>query len=457
MPRTSMRRRGLALTACGTAALLVAACSPPGGDADSSDSEAQTSTISEPVTAEEIAELGDIELTVWAEAGEEETLDAFVPEFEERYPNVTVQTSVRSIDDLVTTVVNALNGDNPPDVAQGNQGFGTDGALVEAGLIRSLDDIATAYGWDEAFNDQLLGPMQWESDGSQFRSGDLYGISPVANNIGIFYNEEILADAGVEVPTTFAELEEALAAVAANGDLPIMLGNAEQWPALHVYGALLGTFAEADEVNEWISGTQGATFETEDNLAAAEQLVQWADEGYFGQAYNSVGVDDAAARFGGGDGAFMFAGDWYAPAVIESGGEEFGFMAPPVGPSGSVASIGSVSFPWHISSRTDVEPAAIAFVAEMNSPENAELLAEVNRIPVNADDVQAPGPMAADLVAVNDELMAADGQIDYPDWATPNLYSVFGSELQNLMDGRTGAEDFLAAIQTEWDDFHEAS
>lgn len=452
LPSTSLRRRSLIIGAGVATALLAAACSPPGGG---DRSETELAEITEPITAEQIAELGDIELTVWAEAGEEETLDLFVPEFEDRYPNVDVQVSVRAIDDLVTTVVNALNSEDPPDVAQGNQGFGTDALLVEAGLLRPLEDVAEAYGWDESFNDQLLGPLRWEDDGSQFRSGDLYGISPVANNIGVFYNEEILQDAGVEIPSSLEEFEAALEAVHDNGDLPIMLGNSEQWPALHVYGALLGAFADADEVNAWISGAEGATFETDDNLAAAERLARWAEQGYFGEAYNSVGIDDAAVRFGGGEAAFMVAGDWYAPAIIEGGGESFGFMAPPVGPSGSVASIGSVSFPWHISARTDVEAAAIAFVAEMNSPENAPLLASVNRIPVNAD-VEPPGPMAADLVAVNDELMAADGQIDYPDWATPNLYSIFGSELQNLMDGRSEPEDFLAAVQLEWEDFHEA-
>lgn len=452
MVRTWTKRSRLAVGACAAASLMIAACSPPGG---SERETADVDAITEPITEEDVADLGDIELTVWAEAGEEETLDAFVPEFEARYPNVTVSVSVRSIDDLVTTVVNALSGDDPPDVAQGNQGFGTDSALVEAGLVRPLEDVADVYGWNEVFSDQLLGPLRWEDDGSQFRSGDLYGISPVANNVGIFYNTDVLEAAGVDVPTTFEEFEDALAAVQANGDLPIMLGNAEQWPALHVYGALLGMFASADEVNAWVSGAEGSTFETDGNLQAAETLASWADEGYFGSAYNSVGVDDAASSFGSGDGAFMIAGDWYAPAVIEGGGDQFGFMAPPIGPSGAVASIGSVSFPWHISSQTEVEAAAIAFVAEMNSPDNAPLLADSNRIPVNADDVEVPGPLAADLTAVNDELMAADGQIDYPDWATPNLYSTFGSELQNLMTDRTSPEDFLTVIQEDWADFHQ--
>ncbi|WP_375000883.1 ABC transporter substrate-binding protein [Aeromicrobium sp. CTD01-1L150] len=453
MKRTPVNRRCVAVGVGAMALLLATACTPPGQDEQDA---SEVEPIIEPVTPEEIADLGDIELDVWAEAGEEETLNAFVPQFEERYPNVTVQVSVRSIDDLVTTVVNALSGEDPPDVAQGNQGFGTDGALVEAGLIRPLEDLAEVYGWNESFSDQLLGPMRWEGDGSQFRAGDLYGVSPVANNIGVFYNADVLDDAGVDVPTTFGELEDALAAVESNGDLPIVLGNAEQWPALHVYGALLGSFADADEVNEWVSGTDGATFETDDNLDAAQRLADWTEAGYFGQAYNSVGVDDAAARFGAGEGAFMIAGDWYAPAVIEGGGDQFGFIAPPEGPSGSLASIGSVSFPWHISSHTDAEPAAIAFVAEMNSVDNSLLLAEANRIPVQAgDDVESPGPMAADLTAVNEALMAADGQIDYLDWATPDLYSTFGSELQSLMAGRIDPSDFLAAIQADWDDFHE--
>src|SRR5690625_1231237 len=217
MKRNAIYKGAVKISAPLGVVLALGACAPPGGG-QVDDDRGVTSTITEPVSAEEIAELGDVEVAVWAEGGEEYSLYLFIPEFEERYRNVTVTTSIRSIDDLVTTVVNALNGDNAPDVAQGNQGFATDAALVEAGLIRPLDDVAEAYGWSSSFNQQLLGPLMWEPDGSEFRSGNLYGVSSVANNIGIFYNEEILDDAGVDVPETFEDMEDALEAVKDNGD-----------------------------------------------------------------------------------------------------------------------------------------------------------------------------------------------------------------------------------------------
>jgi raffinose/stachyose/melibiose transport system substrate-binding protein len=346
-----------------------------------------------------------------------------------------------------------MAGEDPPDVAQGNQGYAVDGALVEAGLIRPLDDVAEAYGWEETIGEQLLGPMRWDDSGTQFRQGTIYGGSPAANNVGVFYNEAILERAGVDVPTTFAELEKALAAVKKAGELPIMMGNAEKWPALHVFGAIQGAFADPDVVNDWVSGVEGATFETDANAAAAQTLADWEDQGYFGDAYNGIGIDDAATRFGQGEGAFFIAGDWYAPAVIEGGGDGFGFMAPPVGESGEHASTGSLSFPWHISSQTDVLPAAVAFLGEMHAPENAQLLVDVNRIPVTSEDVEVEGEMAQDLIEANQTLMADDGQMDYLDWSTPTMYDTLGTGLQRLLADRVDVEEFLATVQQDWEAF----
>lgn len=448
-----MTRRPITLAFAATSLVLAAACSPPGSSPSDDGGDQSAERISSPVTDEEVEELGDVTLDVWAEAGEEQTLDQFIPEFEKRHPNVDVKLTVKSIDDLITTVVNAMASDSPPDVAQGNQGYAVDGALVQADLIRPLDDVAEVYDWSETIGDHLLGPMRWDDEGKQFRQGTIYAGSPVANNVGVFYNRDVLDKAGVEVPTTFAELEEALGAVKQAGELPIVLGNAEKWPALHVFGAIQGAYAKPDEVNDWVSGVEGATFATDANRAAAETLAEWEDNGYFGRAYNGIGADDAAARFGQGEGAFHIAGDWYAPAVIEGGQGDFGFMAPPAGESGEYASTGSLSFPWHISSRTDVLPAAIAFVAEMHAPENSELLVDVNRIPVLGAEVEAQDDMSADLIDANKALMEDDGQMDYLDWSTPTMYDTLGTGLQRLMADRVDAAEFVDTVQQDWEDF----
>src|SRR5665647_2395303 len=119
---------------------VVAACGAPGGTAATTSADA-SEKISEPVTAAQIADLGDITLKVWADAGEEATLNRLVPLYEEAYPNVKVDVTFKGWDDLMGTVVNALNSDDPPDVTNGNQGYAIMGTMVAGGLLRPLDDI----------------------------------------------------------------------------------------------------------------------------------------------------------------------------------------------------------------------------------------------------------------------------------------------------------------------------
>ncbi len=45
--------------------------------------------------------------------------------------------------------------------------------------------------------------------------GELYGLQPVTNTIAIFYNEDILAKAGVKPPTTWEELKTSAKALTA--------------------------------------------------------------------------------------------------------------------------------------------------------------------------------------------------------------------------------------------------
>ena len=123
--------------------LLITGCSSPGSDSGSKANTADA--INSPVTVEEVAELGDITLDVWADAGEEKTMKILVPQYEAMYPNVKVNLTLKGFDDLMKTVVPALAGDPAPDVVQGNQGYGVDGALVKGGLIRKLTDVSKAY------------------------------------------------------------------------------------------------------------------------------------------------------------------------------------------------------------------------------------------------------------------------------------------------------------------------
>lgn len=435
-----------------TAALaaLATACGAPGSSA-TDDETADVATIDAPVSKADVEKLGDVTLQVWADAGEQATLDHYVPAFEKKYPNVDVQLTVKSFDDLTKTVVNAMNGDDPPDVAQGNQGYQVDGALVEAGLVRPLDDVAEVYGWEKDFGGYPLDQFRWNEQGTQWGTGKLYGNSPVTQYIGVFYNEKLLDRAGVQPPKSYADLVASLPKLKANGTTPIQFGNSDKQASMHLFGSVAGRCQEAADVNDWVAGKKGTTFVTDCNRQAAQTLREWVQKGYLSAGYDGVTMDDAAVKFAKGDAAYFVGGDWLAQQISEYG-KHFGFTVP-TNADGKRVTTGGSGMPWHISAKMDVTPAAIAFVAGLHEAEYAQHLVDQVRVPIVQADVQADDPLMSDDLAAAREVLDDGGQTAYLDWSTDTMYDEFGSRLQELLAGRISADEFLTAVQENWAEF----
>lgn len=428
------RVAGLAAGAAAIA-LLTSGCFAPGSATDS----ASTFTpIASQVTAADVKELGDITLRVLACSDDEKTLleEKFIPAFEAAYPNVDVVANYRSFDDLVATVVNVASGDNPPDLFQGTSGFATDGQLVKAGLVRPLDDVSDVYGWKEAEASSLV-PATWQPDGSEFGSGTLYGMSPAAEVQVVYYNRQKLADLGIADPQSIQDVAAALPDIAAAGEIPIMFGNADQWPGTHVFSTLAVANQNPADARAWIAGSPGTTFVSEANQDAAFTMAEWASKGYFGEGYDGITSTDAIQRFADGQGVFFIGGSWFS-AYLD--GEEFGAGALPEG------GVGSIAMTWHISSRTENEAAAIAWLAMMRSPEAAQWVLDTGRPPVLTEGVTASTPLGADILGALDATLTADAQIGYYDYVSPNI----GGFLQQAVAGRITPKQFTEAIQAEW-------
>lgn len=430
------------------AALVMSGCSAPGGGVTSP--AVVTDEISAPVTAEQVAELGDITLSVWADQGEQDLMELFIPTYEEKYPNVTVEIQYKSFNDLVTTVVNAMNSDDAPDVAQGNQGWATDGALVKAGLIRPLDDVAAAYGYEDAAGDAIT-QLMWSEDGSVFGSGTIFGMSPDNQMVGIFYNKAKLAELGVEAPRTLEELTAALEAGIALGEAPIVLGNSDKASAMQAFSLVQGALTPAADTRAWITGASGADFNVSTNIEALDLLADWVAKGYISSGYDGTSPDDAAAAFAAGDGLFFIGGSWNAGTIAD--GEQFGFVSGL--DDGGNASSGSFGLNWHVGANSDATIAALAFVGLLNSAETAETLASVNRVPIHPVSLSSSdeGSIFPDLVAAGEEQLGSNGALYWYDWATDTMFDTFTSGLQEVLADRRTASDLAGTIQTNWEDF----
>src|SRR5699024_6777358 len=127
----------------------------------------------------------------------------------------------------------ALSGNDVPDVLQVNNSRGDMGEFVSAGQLTDLSGYAEAYGWQERFPDSVLAGARFSADGVTFGEGALWGLPQTGEVCGIYYSAAKLEQIGAEPPTTWDELFALVETALEAGERPVVLGNLEQWPALH--------------------------------------------------------------------------------------------------------------------------------------------------------------------------------------------------------------------------------
>ena len=215
-------------------------------------------------------------LRILAEAGDEATLTAAIAQFEEANPGVSVEASYLGWDDFMATIKLKMADNDPPDLAHGNQGFTVDGTLIQSGLVISLEKYADQYGWKNKFADGSLAEFMWSDDGSTWGSGNLYGISPVAEDVIVYYNKDKFKSLGLSIPNTFAEFENALQVSIDAGELPIAMGGADGWPIIHVWGLVEGAHVDPSQTRSWIFNAKNTEYSTSARMKAAEKLAAMA-------------------------------------------------------------------------------------------------------------------------------------------------------------------------------------
>jgi raffinose/stachyose/melibiose transport system substrate-binding protein len=388
-------------------------------------------------------------LRILAEAGDESTLTRAAAQFEAANPGVTIDASYLGWDDFMATIKLKLADNNPPDLAHGNQGFTVDGTLVQNGLIISLEKYADQYGWKDLFADGALAEFMWSDDGSTWGSGSLFGVSPVAEDVIVFYNKSKLDALGLSVPNSFEDFENALAVSKDAGELPIILGGADGWPIIHVWGIIDGAFVDPNHTRGWIFNPKNFEFNTPSRMDAAKKLADMAAAGYFGSDSLGIGYDDANAMFINGDGVFNLTGTWMTAQLDEGMGDNVGAFAMPTSGGSSVAGGGSFALGWHISSKASNPDLAAKFLAHLMSNDFVDDLMEVGRVPAQAPTISPTSNLQAEVIASSNALVGANAKTFYTDWATPGMYDVVTQELQKLIGGAASAEDFISAMAAE--------
>src|SRR5215213_1228080 len=376
-------------------------------------------------------------------------------EFTKQFPNVTWDIKQDQFANLINATPRLLTGDNPPDLIR----LPTIVSFAKDGLLKNLDDYATAFGWDKWPVPQL-NQNRVAEDGTR-GSGSLYAMGLNYSLTGIFYNKKLATQIGMtEPPKTLAEFEDLLAKAKAANLLPIMQwGSAKSGMGLAFpLQALMASVGPVAPINDWIFQKPDATIDTPENLIAAQHLEQWIKDGYFPPDINAIEYTDANARFGKGEGVFIFNGDWQnAGYDTDLPGNVGFFLMLPADASGSPAAM-SAPLTYGIAANAKNADCAAFFLNWVASNDAAR------QIDVTIGGSNPGGPTDATMPTVkegsitNETLAAgpvvgeAGTSMDFIANATSAIFAQgWTPELQKMVGGKQDAAGLLKAVQAEYE------
>lgn len=451
-------RRGVAALA--VAVLVVAGCAGPGTAgtptptaAASTGGGASTAPSASATAAGPSCGTSPVELNAYFETGFDLPFK-LSDEFTKQYPNVTWKISQDQFTNLMTATPRLLSGDNAPDLIR----LPSMVSLVKDNLLKNLDDYVTAFGWDK-FPAAQLAQNRVGTDGTR-GSGSLYAAGLNYSLTGVFYSKKLAQQIGMTAaPTTVAEFEDLLKKAKDAGLLPIMAWNATASGGGLAFPLqnLMAAYGPTAPINDWIFQKQGATIDTPTNLTAAQHLQQWVQAGYFPKDVNAIEYTDANARFGKGEGVFMFNGDWQDATYDKDQPQGVGFFVFPSADAGGKVAAMSAPLTYGIGAKAKNADCAAFFLNWVATNDKARAIdvAVGGSNPGGPPDLPVPQAVAG---SVTNETLSAGAQVSKDNGAMDFIANATGSifaqgwtpELQKLVGGKQDAAGLLKAAQAEY-------
>jgi len=375
---------------------------------------------------------------------------AAMDKFQELHPEVTIEFESRGFEEIRQTAPMILNSDEVPDVMEYNKGNATSGFLSQNGLLTDLTDVAIEYGWDQILSPGLQTTSRYEN--GIMGSGQWYGVTNYGEYVMVYYNKDMFAEHGVEVPTTFEEWEAAMQTFVDAGITPLSVG-ATEYPAQHIFYQLVLSKADRAWVDAFELYQGDVDFHDEAFTYAAEKIVDWVERGFISEDATGIAAEDMGVAFTNGEYPMMVSGSWwYGRFMNEIQNFEWGTFLWP----GNELHAGSGGNLWVVPTNAKNKELAYEFIDITMTPEIQSILGNAGGIPVNADLEQIEDPMVRELISNFNAIIEADGFAFYPDWPAPGYYDILVSGVQELIAGTMSPDEALDFLADPYFEYRES-
>jgi len=398
------------------------------------------------------------EVVAWVsgEPGQTTVYEEIAKEFNAENPDVKITVVTNSSDLFNPALIPALSAGEGPDVFTFGTGPGQPAALIAGNLVADLTNAYYELSWAETIPESIA--AQTSSDGK------LWAFGNEVETTAMFYNRAIFEEVGIDVPTSWSEMEAAVASLKEAGyDTPIGLGGADKWPVSHWQSLIFGRYAGPDGIENVLFGDGEWT--DEPFVEASAKLQEMGASGWFGPYPVAIGYGELMDQFWAGDIPMTFTGPWVIGGGVEAAGEritDYGvFSVPPFEDDQQIHPTNSIGSGWYVRADSPNKDAAIAYIDRMfNTSEGRATLLNSGVVPVGPldealQDADLP-QLAVDIWQAADE-HTENGLIPaFLDTITPkSLTTVSYDGLQALLLDALTPEDFTAELQSTWDDAKE--
>jgi len=391
-----------------------------------------------------------VTLTLYDGQGLKTLDDALIAAFQEQHPNVTIDATYDPDNVTTQNQPRRLASDTPPDLAR----VVSVTANSKDGLLTDLTPYEDLYGWNEMPATQLV---QFRAADGVAGSGPLYAKPSGFTMTGLYYNKQLAQQIGMDTaPRSVAELTDLFASAKEAGLYGLVVGNKEG-AGVFPFQLLLNSGMGVADVSDWVFNAPGSSIDTPEGIAAADQILQWGDAGYFPEGVNGLDATAADSLFAEGKGVFYAWGNWAAVNIDKTLPGNVGFIPmPPAQAGGQLAAMSDAATAFGIPSKSKNKDAAAAFLDFLSSDEARQIAIDNGFMPSGLESQPVPtvpkGSVLADVVAAFTEVSAAGGQVPFVQNATAAIQNqAWTPESQRLYGGQISPEEFVQNVQATYE------
>ena len=262
---------------------------------------------------------------------------------------------------------------------------------------------------------------------------EVYGLAPTVNTLGLFYNEDLLAAAGVQPPTTWDELKTAAAALTTGDQYGLAFSAIATYEGSWQFLPFM-----------WTNGGDETDLTTPEVAEALQLWVDLVDSGASSKSVLNWSQADVKDQFVAGKAAMMINGPWQIPGLAETPDVKWGTVQVPVNEAGQtpIAPLGGEVWTVPVTGDDEKQAKAASFVECISSDDNQlELATERYTVPTKTELAGEYVEAVPTMEAFTEQVANARSRTGKlgEDW--PEAATVIYTAIQLALTGQASVED----------------